>query len=121
MQSLTIAQHSVSNKLIKEQIVKVVTDVDKGCSLSNALASISQPFFPLDFVAMVKIGEESGNLRPMIVQCAKLYEERVAKALDLFASLVQPGLMIFLGLMIAFLIVGVYMPVFELSNAVSWA
>jgi type IV pilus assembly protein PilC len=119
--ALTIAQHSVSTAAIKEQLAGVVDQVSKGWALSEALSTSKSPFFSDDFIAMVKVGEESGNLRSMLEHCSKLYEARVSKALELFSALFQPALMIFIGLMIAFLILAVYVPIFELSNVVSWS
>lgn len=118
--ALTIAQHSVVNPTIQAQVAEVAKKVAKGEALSNAMESTENSFFAPDTIALLKIGEETGNLLPMIEHCARLYEQRVSKFLELFAVGFQPLLMVVLGLLIAFLIFAVYVPIFELSNTVSF-
>jgi type II secretory pathway component PulF len=118
--ALTIAQHSVVNPTIQTQVAEVAKKVAKGEALSNAMESTENSFFAQDTIALLKIGEETGNLLPMIEHCARLYEQRVSKFLELFAVVFQPLLMVVLGLLIAFLIFAVYVPIFELSNMVTF-
>jgi type IV pilus assembly protein PilC len=118
--ALTIAQHSVVNETIQAQVAEVAKKVAKGEALSGAIESSDSSFFAPDTIALLKIGEETGSVLPMIEHCARLYEQRVSKSLELFAVVFQPLLMVVLGLLIAFLIFAVYVPIFELSNTVSF-
>lgn len=120
VQALTMAQHSVSTVAIKNELAAVVEKVAGGMSLSDALQESESVFFRDDFVAMIRVGEESGALASMVEHCSIVYERRVDKALNLWSALFQPALMIVIGLMITFLIVSVYVPIFELSNVISW-
>jgi type IV pilus assembly protein PilC len=89
--------------------------VREGESLHGALASKGVvPDLALD---MIEVGESSGALAPMLNSVAEFYEEEVNLRLTALVSLIEPLLLIFMGLLIAFILISLYLPIFSFSMA----
>src|SRR5260370_30336338 len=87
--------------------------VREGESLHGALASKGiVPELALD---MVEVGESSGALSPMLNSVAEFYEEEVNLRLSALVSLIEPILLIFMGLFVAFILISLYLPIFSFS------
>jgi|SRR5579859_323689 len=117
--ALEIAQESVKNSVIHDSYRSGTQHIMMGDSLSQSLKE-SEQFIPFDLLAMIQIGEESGKLGVMLERCSRYYQEHVLRSLDIVTILFQPLLMIILGLLVAVLIFAVYMPLFELSNCITY-
>ena len=74
--------------------------------------------FPNMVVQMASIGEESGALDDMLGKAAAYYEEEVDNAVDNLTAMIEPAIMIFLGVVIGGLIVAMYLPIFEMGDAI---
>ena len=74
--------------------------------------------FPNMVVQMASIGEESGALDDMLGKAADYYEEEVDNAVDNLTAMIEPAIMIFLGVVIGGLIVAMYLPIFEMGDAI---
>jgi type IV pilus assembly protein PilC len=87
--------------------------VREGESLHGALASKGvMPDMALD---MIEVGESSGALSPMLNSVAEFYEEEVNLRLSALVSLIEPILLIFMGLLVAFILISLYLPIFSFS------
>ena len=64
---------------------------------------------------MIEVGESSGALAPMLNSVAEFYEEEVAIKLGAMVSLIEPLLLVFMGLLVAFILISLYLPIFSFS------
>jgi type IV pilus assembly protein PilC len=77
-----------------------------------------QTLFPHMVIQMVSIGEESGSLDSLLAKVADFYEEEVDNAVDALSSLLEPLIMVILGVLIGSLVIAMYLPIFQLGAAV---
>jgi type IV pilus assembly protein PilC len=112
--SLDIAARSVGNQAIAEDLSTVAKQVREGGSLAGSLSQ--RNMFPHVAVEMVEVGESTGALADMLNSIADFYDEENETNLQRFSSLIQPVLLIFMGLVIAGLLLSLYMPLFQLSG-----
>ncbi len=98
-------------------VLKMRDDVATGQSLQ--LSMRQQGLFPHMVIQMVSIGEESGSLDDMLAKVADFYEEEVDNAVDALSSLLEPLIMVILGVLIGGMVVALYMPIFQLGSVVS--
>lgn len=116
--ALRIAQNVVSNSELHERVSQLVTEVEAGNSLSDAMAQDPDQSFGYDIIALVRVGQESGKLASMLEKASLLYQEKVDRLLTIFTTLFQPLLMIIMGMLITLLIFAVYLPVLQLGAVV---
>jgi type IV pilus assembly protein PilC len=91
-------------------------DVSVGHQLQLAMRQTG--LFPNMVVQMVAIGEESGALDHMLFKCAEFYEEEVNNAVDTLASLLEPLMMVILGVLVGGMVIALYLPIFKLAGTV---
>ena len=116
LDALKSSASAVDNLYIKQSINCVREDIIGGLSLYRALAK--QPVFPITLRQMVDVGEESGSLAPILEKASLIYERDIALILDTVIPLIEPVMMITLGLMVGGLLVAMYLPVFQLGHIV---
>src|SRR5262245_51421386 len=112
--SLDIAAKSVGNRYIAAHLATVARKVREGSSLAAALSD--KAIFPNVSVEMVEVGESTGALADMLNSVADFYDEENETNLTRFSNLIQPILLIFMGIIIAGLLLSLYMPLFQLSS-----
>lgn len=112
--SLEIAEHSVGNLIIGDVIRNVKDSVRDGKSLSQPLERSG--FFEPMAVQMIAIGEEIGELSSMFKKLNAFYQEYVDTFLIRFTSLFEPIILIFMGFVIATIVLGMFLPIFEISK-----
>ena len=112
--SIDIAAKSVGNKSLADGLAVVAKQVREGGSLGNSLSK--QNLFPHVAVEMVEVGESTGALADMLNSVADFYDEENTTTLARFSNLIQPVLLIVMGIVIAFLLLSLYMPLFNLSS-----
>ncbi len=86
--------------------------IKDGKSLSESLSSID--FFPPLSLDMIRIGETSANLEGMLNDVSDYYDERIKAKIDTFVSLIEPIVIIFMGLIVAAMLLSVYLPIFNI-------
>ena len=114
LDALKSSASSVDNLCYKEAIIAVREDIIKGLSLYRALKK--QSIFPMTLQQMVDIGEESGSLPAILEKASQIYERDIQMVLDTIIPLIEPVMMIILGLMVGSLLVAMYLPVFQLGH-----
>lgn len=107
---------AVGNAVYRDSVRRIKDEVMGGQQLN--LAMRSQKVYPNMVVQMASIGEESGALDDMLNKAADYYEDEVDNAVDNLTALIEPMIMVFLGVVIGGLIVAMYLPVFEMGNAI---
>ena len=110
---LQTASDAITSKLLRSTVSRSTQMVREGESLHGALASSGTvPELALD---MIEVGESSGALAPMLNSVAEFYEEEVSLRLSTLVSLIEPILLIFMGLIVAFILISLYLPIFSFS------
>ncbi|HXY23639.1 MAG TPA: type II secretion system F family protein [Candidatus Acidoferrum sp.] len=110
---LQTATDAITSKLLRATVGDATRMVREGESLHSALASKGvMPEMALD---MIEVGESSGALSPMLNSVAEFYEEEVNLRLSALVSLIEPLLLIFMGLFVAFILISLYLPIFSFS------
>ena len=115
--ALDVASRSVSNRHIAAQMTDITRQVREGQPLSTAMAAKGE--FPDVSVKMVEVGEATGALQDMLNAIADFYDEDIETKLGRFLLLIEPILLVVMGIVIAALLIALYLPVFQLSSALS--
>jgi len=115
--ALDIAAKSVGNQYMASQLDVVSARVREGESFAAALEA--RRVFPEVAVKMAEVGESTGALQDMLNTVADFYDEEISTTMDRFVTLVEPVLLVFMGLVIAGLLLALYMPLFQLSSVLA--
>jgi type IV pilus assembly protein PilC len=116
VESLDSVGGASGNSIYVDATRKIQTDVATGTSLTAAMQGTD--VFPNMVLQMVAIGEESGTLDSMLSKVADFYENEVDDAVESLSSLMEPIIMVFLGVLIGGLVVAMYLPIFKLGAVV---
>jgi type IV pilus assembly protein PilC len=116
VQALDVAARSVSNRFIARELDTVSQSVREGQSLAGTMRRCG--VFPDVAVKMTEVGEATGALQDMLNSVADFYDEELETNLERFVTLVEPVLLIVLGIVIAGLLLALYLPLFQLSSVV---
>ena len=115
--ALDIAAKSVGNAFMAGQLDIVSARVREGESFAAALEA--RHVFPEVAVKMAEVGESTGALQEMLNTVADFYDEEISTTMDRFVTLVEPVLLVVMGLVIAGLLLALYMPLFQLSSVLA--
>ena len=116
VQALDVSARSVSNRFIARELETVGQSVREGQSLAGTMRG--RGVFPDVAVKMTEVGEATGSLQDMLNSVADFYDEELETNLERFVTLVEPVLLIVLGIVIAGLLLALYLPLFQLSSVV---
>jgi type IV pilus assembly protein PilC len=114
--AIEIASRSMGNQFLSAEMRNVGQRVREGEPFAAAAAA--RGTFPDVFVKMAEVGESTGALGEMMASLADFYDEEIEAELGRFVSLVEPALLIVMGLVIASLLLALYMPLFQLTSVV---
>ena len=116
LESMDIVAKSAGNKVIEEAILRARTSISEGKTIAEPLAD--SKVFPVMVTQMVSVGEATGALDTMLNKIADFYDDEVDAAVGALTSLLEPMLMIFLGVVIGGLVIAMYLPIFKLAGVV---
>ena len=116
LESMDIVAKSAGNKVIEEAILRARTSISEGKTIAEPLAD--SKVFPIMVTQMVSVGEATGALDTMLNKIADFYDDEVDAAVGALTSLLEPMLMIFLGVVIGGLVIAMYLPIFKLAGVV---
>ncbi len=102
--------------LLRKALDKVAVLVREGKSLSASLTTTGM--FPELSIDMMEVGESTGALPQMLNSVAEFYEEDVSNRMTALLSLIEPAIMIFMGIFVAFVLVALYLPIFSLADTI---
>ena len=114
--AMQMSRGTLNNLSLEKKTVKAIQRVEEGSSLSDSLGRTG--FFPPLALRMLSVGETSGSLTEMLNDIADYYEAEVEQRLTKLTTMIEPILMVIMGLMIAFIIVAMYIPIFQLAGTV---
>ena len=115
--ALEIAARSIGNQYMAGQLDIVNTRVREGESFAAALEA--RRVFPEVAVKMAEVGESTGALQEMLNTVADFFDEEISTNMERFITLVEPALLVIMGVIIAGLLLALYMPLFQLSSVLS--
>ena len=116
LESLVIVAKTAGNKVIEEALITARTHISQGRSISEPLKESG--VFPPMVVQMIQVGESTGALDSMLNKIADFYEEDVDNTVANLTALLEPALMVFLGIVLGGLIIAMYLPIFQLGSVV---
>lgn len=117
LEAIEISGRTADNKVIERAMARAKDMVSQGKPLAQPL-SREKEIMPDMVVQMIAIGEQSGTLDTMLGKIADFYEDEVDIAVKAMTSLIEPMLMVFLGAVIAFIVIAMYLPVFNMGDTV---
>jgi type IV pilus assembly protein PilC len=115
--SLDITARTAGNKVLEEAVLASISSVKEGQTLATPLAKHS--VFPPMVVQMVEIGDVTGELDTLLSKIADFYEEEVDRAVEALTAMLEPMMMVFLGTVLGFIIVAMYLPIFKMASLVA--
>lgn len=116
LQAMEVIQRVVGNQYIKESIDQVRDDVRKGFSLGKSMESTGS--FPPLVYQMVEVGENAGTLDYILGNVADFYDAEVDTSVSQLTTLIEPLIMVVLGVVIGFIVISMIMPIFDLYNII---
>jgi type IV pilus assembly protein PilC len=117
LEVLDIVGGSAGNHVVEESIKGVSLDVEKGDNLSVALSK--KQIFPPMMLRMVAAGESTGRIDGMLEKMADFWDEEIEAMLDALTSLIEPLLIVFLGVIVGGIVIAMFLPIFKLNEVVS--
>jgi len=115
VRGLDLTSKIVDNKIFEDALIQAMEDVKTGSSISDAFMKSGE--IPGIFIAMVKIGEETGQLGNILKTLAAFYRREVVNAIDTLVGLIEPVMIVFLGFGVAFLLASVLVPIYNVTSA----
>nr|WP_246109257.1 type II secretion system F family protein [Vulcaniibacterium gelatinicum] len=115
VEALDTVAGATGNTVYEKAVHRIRDDVAVGYQVNMAMKQVN--LFPHMVMQMTAIGEEAGALDTMLFKVAEFYEQEVNNAVDALSSLIEPVIMIFIGIVVGAMVVGMYLPVFKLAAA----
>jgi len=116
LEALDITGLSAGNEVVARAMSDVVDSVKRGGTIAEPLKE--SPVFPMMVSHMVAVGESTGELDSMLAKIADFYEERVAAAVKALTSIIEPVMIVFIGGMVGFIVIAMYLPLFKVYNSI---
>ena len=114
--ALEIVKRIIDNTHVSTVVDQAIDDINKGRSMANALSDAS--WFPPMFVQMVAIGETSGQLEEMLGKVAEACERDVESAVLGMTSLIEPVMIVTMGLVVGLIVISILLPIFEMNQMI---
>jgi type IV pilus assembly protein PilC len=117
LEVLTIVQNTVGNVMMEAAVKAAATDIERGEGISAALSK--HPIFPTIIIRMISAGEQTGKIDSMLERVADFLDEEIENTLNGLTSLIEPLLIVFLGVVVGGIVICMFLPIFKLSELVS--
>jgi type IV pilus assembly protein PilC len=114
---LQIVSQTVGNVVMEKAIKTAAVDIERGESISAALAK--HPIFPTMIVRMVTAGEQTGKIDNMLERISDFLDEEIETTLSGLTSLIEPILIVFLGVVVGGMVICMFLPIFKMPEIVS--
>jgi len=116
LETLKITSSTAGNIIIEKNIMKARNMVAEGTSLTDSFKEAGR--FPFMMIQMLSVGEATGTLDTMLTKLAKFYDDDVESTVAALLSILEPILLIFIGLLVGIMVISMYLPIFELMDTV---
>ncbi len=116
VEALDTISGATGSSVYQKAVLRIRDDVSVGYPVNMAMKQVN--LFPHMVIQMTAIGEEAGALDAMLFKVAEYYEQEVNNAVDALASLIEPMIMVVLGVLVGGMVIGMYLPIFKLASVV---
>ncbi len=116
LRSLDISSASAGNVLLEEAIKDSAENISSGNLLSQPLSESG--LIPQQVMAMIRVAEESNTLDEVLIKISDRMDQKTERRLDSLVRLVEPLMLLAIGAVVAFIIIGVLLPVFDINSAI---
>jgi type IV pilus assembly protein PilC len=117
LRTLEIVSNASGNTYIERSCKEISRNISQGGQLSETIAEI--PYFPPTVRHMARAGEQTGNVDGMMGKIADFYDAEIETTVDSLTSLMEPALIVFLGVVIGSIVMAMFLPIFNLAGAIS--
>jgi len=119
LEVMAIVGDTSGNYVVEQAIKKVSSDIEKGDHLANSLGR--ETIFPPMLIRMVGAGEQTGKIDTMLEKMADFWDEEIEAVLNALTSLIEPMLIVVLGIIVGGIVIAMFLPIFKLNDVVSQA
>lgn len=116
IEGLDICARTAGNSIIEIAVVRTIEAIKEGETIAAPLSR--EDVFPPMVIQMIDVGESSGSLDKMLAKIADFYDEEVDAAVDGLTALLEPMLMVFLGCVVGFIVIAMYLPIFKMGETI---
>src|SRR5690606_2343567 len=116
LQALDVVSKVVDNKVVGDKLQLAKEDIRKGVPMSKTIRDIE--IFPPMVDSMIGIGEESGALDDILYKTADFYDEEVENSMERMTTLLEPILIVFMGIVIGFIVISIAIPMFYIYDTI---
>jgi type IV pilus assembly protein PilC len=116
LQAIEITGQAAGNAVIEKAMQDVQTSVKEGQSITAPLSKVS--IFPPMVTQMISVGEETGSLDAMLSKIADFYEDEVNASIKSLTSILEPVLMLGVGVIVGTVVISMYLPIFNMMNII---
>ncbi|MBC8287999.1 MAG: type II secretion system F family protein [Nitrospinae bacterium] len=116
IEGLDICARTSGNKIVELAVFKTIEAIKEGETIAAPLSR--EDVFPPMVIQMIDVGEASGSLDKMLAKIADFYDEEVDAAVEGLTAMLEPMLMVFLGIVVGFIVVAMYLPIFKMGEAI---
>ena len=116
VESIRISSGTMDNAFLKLKLEETADSIEKGSGFSESLTNTGA--FPKLALRMIEAGESSGALEQVLNDIAEFYESDVDTKISVLTSSIEPALMVVMGLLIGFIVLAMYMPIFQMAGAI---
>lgn len=117
LEALDIVAKTAGNKVVENAVYRVRSGISEGRTMADPLSESG--VFPPMVCSMISVGEATGALDNMLEKIAEFYDEEVDQAVDNLTQLIEPFMLVFLGVTIGSIVIAMYLPVFKMAGAIS--
>lgn len=117
LEVLSIVANTVGNVVMEKAIRVAMTDIEKGDGISSALGK--HPVFPTMIIRMLSAGEQTGKIDSMLERIADFLDEEIETTLSGLTSLIEPLLIVFLGVVVGGIVICMFLPIFKMSEIIN--
>jgi type IV pilus assembly protein PilC len=112
--AIEICRMTMDNAVVEEALIKVKEEISSGKTIALPLAQAK--LFPSMVIQMINVGENTGTLDQMLMKIAEFYEAEVETAIAGISKLIEPVVLVVLGTIVAFILIAMYMPIFNIAD-----
>ena len=116
LEGLQITARTAGNRVVHDAVMKSRASISAGATISEPLKESG--VFPPMVVQMINVGEQTGGLDEMLTKIADFYDDEVDVAVGALLSLMEPVMIVFLGVVVGGMVIAMYLPIFDMINAV---
>jgi type IV pilus assembly protein PilC len=116
VEALDTVAGATGNQVYEDAVKRIRDDVSVGYQVNVAMKQTN--LFPHMVIQMTAIGEEAGALDTMLIKVAEFFEQEVNNAVDALSSLLEPLIMVILGVLVGGMVVAMYLPIFKLAATI---